>query len=271
MKKIKITRKRVFEIIQMGRTTDTVSRIFDFIIVGMIIVNIVLSICLTFNELNNWEPLLHTIEAVTIIAFTIELLLRLFTADFLYGRGRLLSAGRYLVSFNGIVEVLSIIPFYLPLFFPTGIVAFRMFRVIRILRLFKVNAYSDALSTIFIVLKKKRSQILSSLVIIFVIMLMSSLLLYGFEHQAQPDVFKNAFSGIWWATSTLLTVGYGDIYPVTVGGQISSILITFLGVGVVAIPTGIISAGFTTHITEKRTMGGDIESENVCPHCGKQL
>ena len=262
-------RKRVFDIIQIGKKNDTASRTFDFAIVAMILLNIIISVCLTFSELEGIAPFLQTIETMTIVCFTIELMLRLWTADFLFGRGRVVSGVKYLFSWNGVIELLSIIPFYLPFLFPAGIVAFRMFRVARILRLFQANAYSNAMNTIIVVLRRKRSQILSSLLIIFVIMLMSSLLMYSFEHEAQPDVFKNAFSGIWWATSTLLTVGYGDIYPITVGGQIASIIITFLGVGVVAIPTGILSAGFTMHLSEKRFAENNAETKPCCPHCGK--
>ena len=94
------------------------------------------------------------------------------------------------------------------------------------------------------VLRSRRQQLASSVFIILVLMLASSLCMYSLEHEAQPEVFSNAFSGIWWAVSTLLTVGYGDIYPITTAGKIVSIFITFLGVGMVAIPTGIISAGF---------------------------
>ena len=94
-------------------------------------------------------------------------------------------------------------------------------------------------------------------------MLGASLCMYGIEHDAQPEVFSNAFSGIWWAASTLLTVGYGDIYPVTTLGKVFGIVITFLGVGMVAIPTGIISAGFVEQYTRLSQMGtGDFE-ENV--------
>lgn len=119
-----------------------------------------------------------------------------------------------------------------------------MFRVVRIFRLFRINAYYDSLNVITQVLTSKAQQLLSSVFIILVLMTASSLCMYSLEHDAQPQVFSNAFSGIWWAVSTLLTVGYGDIYPITTLGKIFGILITFLGVGTVAIPTGIISAGF---------------------------
>jgi voltage-gated potassium channel len=135
-----------------------------------------------------------------------------------------------------------------------------MLRVVRIFRLFRINAYSDSLSLIGNVISKKKTQLLASVFVIVMLILASSLCMYSVEHEAQPDVFKNAFSAIWWATSTLLTVGYGDIYPITVMGQILGIVITFLGVGLVAIPTGIISAGFVEEY-QLATRFADIEQE----------
>ncbi len=272
-----LTKKRIFEIIQIGKSDDIPSRLFDLTVVFLILINLVVTICFTFDELDRYDTIFNYIEAITVIFFTVELLLRLWTAGFLYKNRNVISAIKYLFSFNGVVEVLSIVPFFLPLVFPKGIVAFRMFRVIRILRIFQINSYSDALSTVMLVIRRKRNQLLSSMFIIFIIMIMSSLVMYGFEHEAQPEVFKNAFSGIWWSTSTLLTVGYGDIYPVTILGKIASILITFLGVGMVAVPTGILSAGFTEYVTENRRAKRLEEEKNVdkpidyCPYCGEKL
>lgn len=161
---------------------------------------------------------------------------------------------RYIFSFSGIVDLLSFLPYYLPVFFPAGVVAFRMFRVVRIFRLFRINAYYDALNVIGSVLKSKKDQLLSSIFIILVLMTGSSLCMYSLEHEVQPDVFENAFSGFWWAVSTLLTVGYGDIYPITISGRIFGIIITFLGVGMVAIPTGILSAGFVEQYTRLKSL-----------------
>lgn len=110
--------------------------------------------------------------------------------------------------------------------------------------MFRINSYYDSLTVIKDVIYGKRQQLISSVFIILVLMIGSSLCMYSLEHEAQPEVFENAFSGIWWAASTLLTVGYGDIYPITAIGKMFGIFITFLGVGMVAIPTGIISAGF---------------------------
>lgn len=138
-----------------------------------------------------------------------------------------------------------------------------MFRVVRLLRLFQINAYYDALNVIGDVITGKKDQILSSVFIIMVLMVASSLVMYNLENPVQPDVFENAFSGFWWAVSTLLTVGYGDIYPVTIAGRIFGIVITFLGVGMVAIPTGILSAGFVEHYTRMKTMKEASEESDI--------
>jgi voltage-gated potassium channel len=192
-----------------------------------------------------YGPAFDSIEAVTVAFFAVDYALRLFTANNLYPdlpEGR--SLARYVFSFSGIIDLLSFLPYYLPFFFPTGAVVFRLFRIARIFRLFRINAYYDSLNVITEVIISKRQQLLSSVFIISVLMLASSLCMYSLEHEAQPEVFQNAFSGVWWSVSTLLTVGYGDIYPITPVGQVMAIVIAFLGVGVVAIPTGIISAGF---------------------------
>jgi voltage-gated potassium channel len=169
----------------------------------------------------------------------------------------------YLFSFTGIVDLLSFLPYYLPFFFPAGAVAFRMFRVVRIFRLFRINAYYDSLNVITEVISSKQQELFSSVFIILVLMLASSLCMYSLEHEAQPEVFTNAFSGIWWAASTLLTVGYGDIYPITTIGKTFGIFITFLGVGMVAIPTGIISAGFVEQYSHIKRMSEYADEEQI--------
>ncbi|MDE5892562.1 MAG: ion transporter [Acetatifactor sp.] len=250
MKNLEKSKKRVFEIIQIGNQTDVPSLIFDLFIVCVIVLNIVITFCLTFAQLARFAPLLEAVELVTIVIFTVEYLLRLWTAQYLYpetGHGR--AKLKFAVSFYGIVDLMTILPYFLPFVFPSGAVAFRMFRVVRILRLFRINAKYDAFHVITTVLKEKRNQLMYSIFLVLVLIMASSLCMYGLEHEAQPEHFSNAFSGIWWSVSTLLTVGYGDIYPITVGGQAMAIVIAFLGVGMVAIPTGIISAGFVEYYT----------------------
>lgn len=251
------TRKRIFEIIQIGNKTDWASKIFDYFIVTVIVLNLLSTLLSTFSELSQFDTVFNIIELVTVIIFTVEYILRLWTSAYLYPnktRGKALLA--FVLSFYGIIDLLTFLPFYLPIFFPAGIVAFRMFRVIRIFRLFRINAQYDAFSVIIEVINERKNQIISSMVLIFIFLIAASLCMYDVEHQAQPEVFANAFSGMWWAVSALLTVGYGDIYPITPLGQVLAILIAFLGVGMVAIPTGIISAGFVTEYTKIKTYRG---------------
>ena len=239
-------RKRVCEIIEVGYDVDWPSRLYDLVNALAIFINLGASILYTFDQLRTqWGWLLLALEQVTVVFFAADYCLRLWTSPALHPK---LSEPRavlkYALSFSGLVDLLSFLPYYLPIFFPAGAVAFRMFRVVRIFRLFRINAYYDSLNVITEVIASKRQQLVSSVFIILVLMLASSLCMYSLEHEAQPEVFTNAFSGIWWSMSTLLTVGYGDIYPITAMGKLFGIGIAFLGVGMVAIPTGIISAGF---------------------------
>ncbi|WP_297956381.1 ion transporter [uncultured Ruminococcus sp.] len=242
-------RRRIFDIIQIGNKDDLISRSFDWFIVTVIILNILTVFLDTFEELAFLKPVFRVTEAVTISVFCIEYILRIWTADMLYPEKKPFAARlRFLRSFDGVVDLLTILPF----FFLSGFIVFRMLRVVRIFHLFRVNAHYDSFHVITTVLTEKKNQIISSVFIIIVLMLASSLGMYSVEHEAQPGAFRNAFSGIWWSVSTLLTVGYGDIYPITVIGKLMAICIAFLGVGVVAIPTGIISAGFVEQYTKNQ-------------------
>jgi len=239
-------RQRLAKIVEVGAATDLVSRGYDFGITFVILLNLAATVADTYTEFHAAHgAALNAIEAVTTALFAVDYVLRLIAAHYIYHRStEAASLLRYVTSGTGIIDLLSFLPYYLPVFFPDGMVAFRIFRIVRIFRLFRINAYYDSLNAITGVLAKKRQQLISSVFIILVLMLGASLCMYSVENAAQPEVFANAFSGIWWAASTLLTIGYGDIYPITTLGKTLGILITFLGVGMVAIPTGIISAGF---------------------------
>ena len=254
MKKEKGIKKKIFDIIQIGRDRDLISKVFDFGIIGVILLNIAVTFIMTFDGAEKYSGLLKGIEFFTIIIFTIEYILRVWTAEYLYpDKSRMKATLLFIVSLTGIIDFFTIFPYFAPFFLPSGVVAFRMFRIVRILHLFRINANYDAFNVITDVLKEKKNQLISSVFLIAVLVLAASICMYDLEHDAQPETFTNAFSGTWWAVSTLLTVGYGDLYPMTVAGRIIAILIAFLGVGVVAIPTGIISAGFVEYYTKIKT------------------
>ena len=243
----RLTKRRVFDIIQLGNVSDTPSRLFDYALVGVIVLNILALFLETFDSLAPLTPLFNAVEWVTVGLFCVEYALRIATAEYLFpGRSRPEAVARYMISFDGVVSLLTILPF----FFLSGAVAFRMLRVVRIFHLFRINSTYDSFNVITSVLNEKKNQIVSSLFIVLVLMLASSMCMYSVEHPVQPEAFVNAFSGMWWSVSALLTVGYGDIYPVTTLGRIMAVFISFLGVGAVAIPTGIISAGFVEQYTK---------------------
>lgn len=259
-KKLKRQRRRIKEIIEVGSDLDIQSRVYDYINAGAIIINLVFSILYTFVEVREkYGAWIEIVEGITVAFFAVDYILRILTAGELYDELTEAHAlKKYVFSFTGMVDLLSFLPYYLPFFIPGGTVAFRMIRIVRIFRLFRINAYYDSLNVITEVVSGKKQQLFSSVFIIVILMLASSLCMYSLEHEAQPEVFADAFSGIWWAASTLLTVGYGDIYPVTIAGKLLGIVITFLGAGMVAIPTGIISAGFVDQYSniKKRTEFG---------------
>ncbi len=282
----KYSKHRVHTIIQVGNLHDGPSRAYDFTMIGFILLNILIAILETFPQLEHIFSALKVLETISVVFFTIDYFLRIWTAEELYPHKKPFKARiKYICSLLGIVDLLSCIPFFIPM----GAGALRMFRIIRILRVFRVHHYADPMRVIAEVLSKKKGQLLSSCFIVFILMLTASLLMYNLEHKAQPEVFSNAFSGFWWATNSLLTVGYGDIVPITLAGKVCGIMLTFLGVGMVAIPTGILSAGFVEQVNEiKRkeelqhskhiltkedlnTVQNNNPSYHYCPYCGMEL
>ena len=258
-------RRRISEIIEVGTADDLISRAYDIASTLILLINVAVTVLYTFDEMElRYGDLLLLLEAATVAFFAVDYCLRVWTAHFQHpGLTESRAIWKYVTSFTGIIDLLSFLPYYLPVFFPAGAAVFRMFRVVRIFRLFQINAYYDSLNVITEVISSKRQQLLSSVFIIMVLMLASSLCMYSLEHEAQPEVFSNAFSGIWWSVSTLLTIGYGDIYPITTLGKIFSIFITFLGVGMVAIPTGIISAGFVDQYSRLKRISEYAQEEDI--------
>lgn len=268
---------RVFRTIEPADTGDLISKICDIFIICLIIINIGMVIAETFTLPDSVKRIFSVIEVVSVAVFTVEYALRVWTADLLRPD---LSAGkariRYILSFMALMDLLAILPFYVPYIIPVDLRVLRTLRVTRLLRLFKVNRYTSALTTIGHVFKKKASQLIASMFIVGLLMLIAAVLMYNIENAAQPNVFHNAFDALWWAVATLTTVGYGDIYPVTAGGKILSSVIAILGIGLIAVPTGIISAGFMETISDPDNTSASEHTEPhdekcYCPYCGKRI
>lgn len=263
-------RNRVYSLLQTDSPKHRIGRLLDGLIIGLVVVNTAFIILDTFSLPPPYEHISAAAETVCACFFTVEYLLRFWTAPCVFpreapGRSRL----HYLTTPMALVDLLSILPFYLPLFLPVDLTVLKILRVLRLLRLLKFNRYTSGIHIIRDVFRRKAGQLLSSCFVVFLLMVVAAVMMYYVENAAQPDKFDNAFSALWWAMETLTTVGYGDVYPVTAVGKILSGGIALLGIGLVAVPTGIISAGIMESIEQQKKESAS--GKHYCPYCGKRI
>lgn len=247
-KKIK---RRVFEIIEKAEKGDVPSMIFDVFILILIIVNVLSVFIETFKISDNIRAMLYKIEVFSVVVFSAEYVLRVWTADLLHEdmmpwKARL----KYMFSFMALIDLFAILPFYIPLVITVDLRILRMLRLVRLLRAVKVNRYTKSLHKILDVIREKAAELISAVFMLFILMLISSVLIYYIESPAQPDVYTNALSGLWWSVAIFTSVWLGDIYPITAAGKILCALMAILGVAIIAVPTGIISSGFVENTDE---------------------
>ena len=266
----------IFSVIQPAEFGNIASKVFDLIIMFFILLSVSTVFVTTFDPAEEIQFWLQRIETVSVGIFTVEYLLRIWTADLLYPEsGFFGSRVKYILSPLAMIDMMAILPFYLPMILPVDLISIRAVRLVRLLRMFKLNRYSEALASIAKVFEHKAREIFASLFFVLILLIVASLLIYYAEHDAQPHQFRNAFSGLWWAVATLTTVGYGDIYPITPIGRVLGAVIAILGIGMVAVPTSILSAGFL-EVLEKNDKEPDKKAEpasekKYCPFCGKKL
>ena len=251
---LKAIKERVFKIISKAEDGDRVSVIFDWTIMALIALSIISIILESFASIyDKYHPVFQVFEVITVVVFTIEYLLRIWTADLLFPEAKHPHL-KYIFSFMAIIDLLAILPFYLP--FVSADLRFlrmmRLFRLFRLLRVFKLGRYFEALQIIVKVIRTSGPQLIMSVVICFFVMLFSAIIMYTVENPVQPEQFPNVISSLWWAICTLTTVGYGDVYPITHVGRFFASLISLVGIGIIAIPTGIIAAGFNQVITREK-------------------
>lgn len=210
-------------------------KIFDICIQVLILASLV-SFCIgTLPDLSESTiRLLKYFEIFTIIVFTIEYILRIIVADHKL---------KYIFSFYGIIDLLSILPFYLSL--GVDLRSLKLVRIFRIFRLLKFSSHSKAIKRFHVALKLAGGDLIVFYMAAVILFILSGVGIYLFENPAQPELFTSVFSSMWWAVITLTTVGYGDIYPITAGGQIFTFFILMLGLGIVAIPSGILASSLS--------------------------
>lgn len=192
--------------------------------------------------------IVKVIEYSTVSYFILDFLLRLSIAPKKYGLG-FRSYIRAIFSFYAIIDILAIIPvFFMVSKALKSLRLLRMIRLVKSLRFFKMMKYSSSVDMIVKVFKKEAGLLYTVMSVALVFVFVSALMIFQIEHDIQPENFSNFFDAIWWSVATLTTVGYGDIYPLSTEGRIISIFVSFIGIAVVALPSGIIAAGFVEEI-----------------------
>jgi len=236
-------------------------------IYSLIILNVISLIIGSYKEIREMNTeYLDAFEIFSVAVFTLEYIMRLWTADLneKYTGGSFRKRLKFIFSTYGLIDLIAILPFYLPLIFPFDLRVVRILRIMRLIRIFKLGRYSKSLKTINSVLRETRSDLGMTLFVAFIMLVLASTLMYYVEGDVQPQKFASIGHSFWWAVSTLTTVGYGDVYPVTGAGKLLSGIIALIGVGIVALPTGIISSAFVEKIH-------DGDKTCTCPNCGTRF
>lgn len=278
-------RHRIYEILEGTREDDTTSRVVQGLIIALIVINVVAVVLGTVPALyDEYARYFEFIEIASIIVFSIEYVLRVWVAleNEDYNRpvlGRL----RYMVTPGALIDLVAILPFFLPMVASgLDLRGIRAVRIFRLFRLMKIGRYSTSVTLLGGVLRDKKEQIGLALTAVLVILVFASSAMYFIERSAQPDHFSSIPQAMWWGIITLTTVGYGGVYPVTTLGQIVGGVISLLGIGLFALPAGILASGFETALEKKH---GDLDEEerqgktpdldrdeyNYCPCCGRKL
>ena len=257
-------KKRVFHLVEKGHHGSRINSMFDGFIMVLIVLNVLAIILDTVPSIHGpLEQEFHYFEVVSVIIFTIEYLLRLYVSDLTHpSNSRLKSALKFIFSGYGIIDILAIVPFYLPIFFAVDMRVIRLLRLLRFARLFKIGRYNKSLNILFNVLHAKRMELSIIGFASLVVLVISSTLIYYVEHDAQPDMFPSIAASFYWSISTVTALGYGDVYPITNMGKFLASIVSVLGIALFAIPTGIISTGFFELRTKK---------SQKCPHCGEDI
>jgi voltage-gated potassium channel len=267
---LKKIRRRVYALVETVSYDDLEKQkydLFDVFLAVLIILNVSSVILETVPSLyERFGHLFKGFEVFSVIVFTIEYVLRLWSCTEkneykapVWGRIK------YAFSFMALVDLFSFLPFYLPMVISADLRFLRALRLFRLIRVLKIGHYSEAVKSFGRVIKAKKAELLTAIFAMIILLVISSSLLYFVEHDAQPDKFGSIPDAMWWGVVTLTTVGYGDIYPITVLGKFLASIMSLLGIGLFALPAGILSAGFIEEIRIKKGI------EKKCPQCGGKL
>lgn len=238
-------RRRVYSLLGPAAPGDAASRTIDVLLIVLILASVLGIVLESVAAIRDAVgPQLKVAEVVVVGLFSVEYVLRLWscTSDPGYCRpvtGRI----RYALRPDLLIDLVAVLPFYLPIV-GIDLRVLRLLRAVRLLRVLKLGRYSTTLRLIATVLKKRQEEMIVSVGLVLVLLLIASTLMYYAESEAQPDKFGSIPAAMWWAVVTLTTIGYGDVYPVTVAGKLVASIMSVLAIGLVALPTGILGASF---------------------------
>ncbi len=266
--KIRTTKQKIYEIVEAVEHSDGSGKFYDWFdisILTLIVLNVIAVILETVEVIHeNFAAYFFWFEVFSVAVFSVEYILRVYscTVREKYQRpfwGRI----KFMLTPMAIIDLLAILPFFLT-FLAIDLRFIRTLRLFRLFRVMKLVRYSQSLLLLGKVLRNRKEEMIITVSIMFVLVILTSSFMYLAEHEAQPDKFTDIPTSMWWAIVTLTTVGYGDVFPVTPLGKVFAAVIAVLGIGMFALPTGILGASFVEEIDK-------MKQKPCCPHCGKEI
>ena len=251
--------QRILEILESGQKGDRTSRVCDTLIALLVVINIIAVTLESVSDFSvKYADQFFAIECFSVVIFSIEYLTRLWASaakntaeDKIFGSSRL----GYMLSFSGVIDLVSILPFYLQALFPG--LDLRVLRTLRLLRIFKLSNYNTAIEDLFSAVYEERKSFIAALYLFVIAFVLTSSLIYYAENDVQPEKFASIPDAMYWSLITLTTVGYGDVSPVTWMGKVISVATALMGVSVVALLTGILANAFSNQIARRKLIFED--------------
>lgn len=260
-------KQRIGEILEPESKSDFLSRGFNIFIISLIVLNVFAVSMETIEDVSKiYSGPLKVFEWFSMVVFSLEYILRVWTCTLKPEYNSPISGRiRYMLTPSAIIDLLVVIPFYLPFFFDMDLRFLRVLRLFRLFTLLKMARYSKSLHLFKTVLKDTRQELFIVLAATMGMLVFASGVIYFIENKAQPVAFSSIPAAMWWAVSTMTTVGYGDVYPITTLGKFFGGFISILGLGTFGLPVGIIAYGFIEELQKQKIRPTE------CPHCGKEL
>jgi voltage-gated potassium channel len=265
----KSLKKRCYQVLEKGAKDDLLSRRVDIFIVTLIFLNVTSVILESVKWMRtDYGMYFRMFEWFSIGIFSIEYLLRIWSITEKPKFSKpILGRLSYLFSFYSLIDLMAVLPAYLPFFIATDFRIVRAIRLVRLFRLLKLSRYNKAFKQIKRVVENSREELVVSLFAVLTLLVIASSLMFFVENEVQPEAFSSIPATMWWGVATLTTVGYGDIYPVTDLGRLLAGVMAILGIGIFALPAGILANGFAAPSPSENSEGEN-KRKSTCPNCG---